>query len=82
MVYSGTVDAVRAYNSTLTTTLWTYIDTNTLVTPGKIAIRPNGNLLIADQNFDHLVELNSNGGFVGTIGGVGLSDPLNIAVVK
>lgn len=76
--------AVRAYNSTMTTTLWTYQDTNTLTAgqTSKITIRANGNLLIADRGYDHLVELTKDGAFVRTIGGVGLSDPLNIAVMK
>lgn len=83
VVYS-TIATVRAYNSAMTTTLWTYTDSNTLTAgqTSKIAIRSNGNLLIADRGYDHLLELTKDGAFVGVIGGVGLSDPLNIAVVK
>ncbi len=83
VVYS-TIFTVRAYNSAMTTTLWTYTDSNTLTAAltSKIAIRENGNLLIADRGYDHLLELTKDGAFVGVIGGVGLSDPLNIAVIK
>lgn len=79
--YSGTTDAVRAYSANLGTIAWTYTDTNILSTPGKLAIRANGNVLITDTGYDHIVELDSNGGFVRTIGGSVLSDPNNIVVI-
>lgn len=79
--YSGTTDAVRAYSANLSTVVWTFTDTNVLATPGKLAIRANGNVLITDTGYDHLVELDSNGGFVRVIGGSVLSDPNNIVVI-
>lgn len=79
--YSGTTDAVRTYNSTLSSVVWSYTDTNVLSTPGKLAIRSNGNVLITDTGYDHLVELDVNGVFVRTIGGSVLSDPNNIVVI-
>lgn len=79
--YSGTNDAVRAYSSNLSTVLWTFTDTNVLSTPAKLAIRANGNVLITDTGYDHIVELDSNGAFVRTIGGSVLSDPNNIVVI-
>lgn len=82
VAYSGGTDAVRAYNSTLTTVLWTFTDTNVLTTPGKLAIRPNGNILVTDTGFHHIVEIDTNGAFVGVIGGAGLNNPNNIIVVK
>ena len=81
VAYNGATDAIRMYNSTMTTTLWTYTDTTTLSTPGKIAIRSNGNILVTDTTFNHIVELNPNGGLVRVIGGAVLSVPLNIAVI-
>lgn len=44
VAYSGATDAVRVYNSAMTAPVWTFIDTNVLTTPGKIAIRANGNI--------------------------------------
>lgn len=79
--YSGTTDAVRAYNSNLSSVVWTFTDTNVLSTPAKLAIQANGNVLITDTGYDHIVELDSNGGFVRTIGGSVLSDPNNIVVI-
>ena len=82
VAYSGATDAVRAYNSTLATTLWTFTDTNVLTTPGKMSLRPNGNILVTDTGFHHIVEIDSNGALVQTLGGTVLNNPAHIAVVK
>jgi hypothetical protein len=82
VAYSGGTDAVRAYNSTLSTVLWTFTDTNVLTTPGKLAVKPNGNVLITDTAFNHIVELTSSGALIRTIGGSVLATPNNIIVVK
>ena len=81
VAYSGATDHIRAYNSTLTTIAWTFNDANVLATPGKIAFRENGNILITDTGMNHIVELNSSGGFVRTIGGSVLTTPVSIVVV-
>ena len=39
---------MRSYDSTLPTTNWTVTDQNVLQTPGNLAVRPNGNTLVAD----------------------------------
>lgn len=80
VAYSGATDAIRIYNSAMTTTVCTYIDTNVLTNPGKIAVKPNGNILVVDSGFNHIVELNSSCGFVRLIGSA-LSTPFNIAVI-
>lgn len=81
VAYSGATDHIRAYNSTLATIAWTFNDANVLANPGKIAFRENGNILITDISFNHIVELNSSGGFVRTIGGSVLTAPVSIVVV-
>lgn len=81
VAYSGATDAVRAYNSTMTTVEWTYTNTAHLTTPGKLAKRSNGNILVTDTGFNHIVELDPNGVFVQIIGGAVLSTPSNIVVV-
>lgn len=81
VAYSGATDHIRSYNSTLTTINWTFNDPNVLATPGKIAFRKNGNILITDTGFNHIVELNSSGGFVRTIGGSVLTTPLSLIVI-
>lgn len=81
VAYSGATDAVRVYNSTMATIAWTFTDTNVLTTPGKIAIRANGNILITDTGFNHIVEISSTGALVQVIGGTVLSIPNNIVVV-
>lgn len=82
VAYSGATDYVRAYNSTLTTVLWTFSDTNVLTTPGKLAITPSGSILITDTGFNHIVEISDQGSFVRTLGGAVLATPNNIVVVK
>lgn len=82
VAYSGGTDAVRAYDSTLSTVLWTFTDTQVLTTPGKLAVRSNGNILVTDTGFHHIVEIDSNGALVRVIGGSTLNNPNNIVVVK
>jgi hypothetical protein len=81
VAYSGATDAVRAYTSSLSAPVWTFADTNILTTPGKLAVKANGNILITDTAFNHIVELNSTGGLVRVIGGTVLAGPNNILVV-
>ncbi len=82
VAYSGATDAIRAYNSTLATVAWTFTDTNVLTTPGKITLRPNGNILVSDTGFHHIVEIDTNGALVRVIGGAVLNNPLHITVVR
>ncbi len=81
MAYSVATDAVRAYDSPMATVLWTYINTAHLTTPAKLAVRANGNILVVDSGFNHIVELDPNGVFVRIIGGAVLSSPVSILVV-
>lgn len=80
--YSGGTDAVRVYtDSTMSTVDWTFTDTNVLTTPGNVAVRPNGNILVLDTAFNHIVEISSSGALVGVIGGSVLATPNRILVV-
>jgi hypothetical protein len=82
VAYSGATDAVRAYTSNAMTTVdWTFQDTNYLTSPGKVAVRPNGNILVTDTVLNHIVEISPDGAFIRLIGGAVLATPLNILVV-
>lgn len=81
VAYSGTTDAVRVYSANLSTVIWTYTDTNNLQTPTKLAVRENGNILVADSGFNHIVEINTSGGLVGLLAETGLVTPAAILVV-
>jgi hypothetical protein len=81
IVFSGTTDGVRLFNSTLTTGTWNFIDTNVFVTPTKIAFKSNGNMLVLDTTFNHIVEISSTGSLVRTFGSDFLATPLAILVV-
>lgn len=81
VAYSGGTDVVRVYDSTMTNVEWTFTDTNVLTTPGKLSVRSNGNILVLDTAFNHIVEINPDGGLVRVIGGAVLATPNNIVVV-
>lgn len=81
VAYSGATDAVRMYNSSLSTVLWTFTDTNVLTTPGKLAMKSNGNILVTDTGLNHIVEIDPNGALVRVIGGAVLSTPNNLIVI-
>jgi len=79
--FSGGTDGVRKFSADLATLEWNFINTNVLTTPGKIAVRSNGNVLVLDTAFNHIVEISSPGIFVRTLGAASISSPLGILVV-
>lgn len=81
VAYSGTTDTVRAYSANLGTILWDYSNTTVLSTPGKMAVRANGNILVTDTALNHIVELSSTGAFIRLIAGSALSTPGYIEVI-
>lgn len=81
VAYSGTGDSVRVYNSAMTDPVWTFTDAYVLSSPGKIAVRKNGNILVTDLTFNHIVEISPAGSLVQVIGGAVLSVPNNIVVI-
>ena len=80
-VFSGTTDTVRIYSSNLGSTIGSYSDISFLSTPGGIAQRANGNLLVVDRALHYIVEVTSTGTFVEIIGDGVLNTPEYILVV-
>jgi hypothetical protein len=80
-VFSGTTDTVRIYSSNLGSTVGSYSDISFLSTPGGIAQRANGNLLIVDRLLHYIVEVTNTGTFVNIIGDGVLNSPEFILVV-
>lgn len=80
-VWSGTTDTVRIYSPNLGSTVASYSDVSLLSTPGSIAQRSNGNLLIVDRVLHYIVEITSSGTFVNIIGDGVLNTPEHILVV-
>lgn len=81
-VWNGTTDTVSIYDSTLTTSLFTFSDLANLGNPGGIAQRANGNLLITERTNHLLMEITATGSYVGTLAaGSVLSTPEYILVV-
>ena len=82
VAYSGATDYVRVYSSAaMTTVVWDFINQNVLTSPGKLAVRENGNILVTDTGLNQIVEISSAGAFVQVIGGSVLSVPNSILVV-
>ncbi len=65
VAWSGTTDSVVIYSANLATALYTFSNTSVLSTPGSLAERANGNILIADRTLNYLVEITSTGTYVG-----------------
>ncbi len=79
--FNGASDGVRQYSSDLSTVDWNFINTTVLSTSTKVAIRANGNILVPDSAFNHIVEIDSNGLLVGTFANSILATPGSIVVV-
>ena len=81
VVWSGTTDTVRIYNSALSTTIASYSNLALLSTPGGIAQRTNGNLLVVDRVLNQIIEITEGGVFVNGLPRSVLSTPEFIEVV-
>lgn len=81
VVWSGTTDTVRIYNSALSSTVGSYSDISLLSTPGGIAQRANGNLLVLDRVLNQIIEITETGVFVQALPRSVLSTPEFIEVV-
>ncbi len=64
VAWNGATDSVRMYNSTLTTTVWTYNNAILLANPVAMTIRPNNNILVADGTNNLIIELNASGSYI------------------
>lgn len=79
--WSGTTDSVVFYSGDLVSAVATYSDISKLATPGGIGERANGNVLVVDRAFHHVVEISGAGAFVRTFGNGYLNVPENILVI-
>ncbi|WP_127714253.1 hypothetical protein [Halobacteriovorax sp. HLS] len=80
--WSGSTDTVSIYNSSLSSASATYNDTTTVPSPRGVAQLANGNLIVADATYHHIIEINpADGSFVGTFSSYGLSSPNQIYVI-
>lgn len=80
VAYSGASDAIRVYNSALTTTVWTFQDASLLATPVALGVRPNGNFLAVDAT-NVVVEISAAGSAVRTYSSGELSTVNQILVM-
>lgn len=80
-VWSGTTDTVSIYSSDLSANPVNFSNLGILSTPGGVAQRANGNLLILDRVLNWIVEISPSGVLVGTLGDAVLSTPEFILVV-
>ena len=80
--WSGSTDTVSIYNSSLSTSLTTYSDTTIAPSPRGVAQLANGNIIVADATYHHIIEVSSSdGSFVGTFSSYGLSSPNQLYVI-
>ena len=79
--WDGTTDSVVKYSSDLSTELWTYSDASYLSAPRGVAVRANGNILILDYTFSHIVELSPSGEYIRRIGAGAMYRPQYIHVI-
>jgi hypothetical protein len=81
VAWSGTTDSVVIYSSNLATAQYTYSNTSVLSTPGSLAEKANGNILIADRTLNYLVEITATGTYVGQFAAGLLNTPEYVLVI-
>lgn len=80
--WSGTTDTVAIYDSLLGSTSATYNDTAYVPSPRGLAQLANGNIIVSDASYHHLVEIDPDtGDFVGIFSGYSLSTPNQLYVI-
>ena len=80
--WSGTTDTVSIYNSTLASTSATYNDTSYVPSPRGLAQLANGNIIVSDASYHHIVEIDpSDGSYVGIFSSYALSSPNQLYVI-
>ncbi len=77
----GTTYTVVVYSSDLSSAEVAYSDTSVLNAPRGISQLENGNIVVACAGFEHLVEIDTNGNFVKTLGSAGLADANKVLVI-
>jgi hypothetical protein len=81
VTWSGTTDTVKVYSSDLVTEIASYSNISLLSSPGGIAEKSNGNLLVVDRLNHYIVELEADGSYVGILGDGVLNTPEFLIVV-
>lgn len=68
-LFNGTNDSLRVYSdATLSSVVWTFTNASRFTNPQSLAVRPNGNFLVAEfvTPRDYIVEIDSSGNYVST----------------
>lgn len=80
--WAGTTDTVSFYDSGLNDAGFTFRDSSILPNPRGVTQLANGNIVVADATYHHLVEIDSTSGeFVGILASSGLSTPNQVIVI-
>lgn len=81
VTWNGTSDTVQILSSDLTTVDASFSDTGLLGSPQGVSEDINGDLLVVDSSYHHIVKVSSEGEFIGTLGGAILNIPRSILVI-
>lgn len=73
--WDGTTDTVIVFNSDLSSQLFTYSDTNYIGAPRGVTVKANGNILVTDNTYEWIVELDDEANFIRTLGSGILNNP-------
>lgn len=79
--WEGSNDTIRIYDSTLNTTIIDFNDTGVLSSPRNLAVKANGNILVADLGYHWIVEIDQSGNLIRTFGSGLFAYPWGIAVI-
>lgn len=82
-LYNGATDSLRLYSDyNLSSIVWTFTDATKFAAPQALAVRPNGNFLVAElATSDYVVEVSSTGTYVNTFSPVGATGVTAIMVM-
>lgn len=75
MAFNGTTDTIRTVSGAMTGITTLYSDLGVLAAPRTLSQTLNGNILVVDSVFNHIVEITTAGVFVRTLGGTILGTP-------
>jgi len=81
VAWSGTTDTIQILSADLSTVIASYSDTGQLGSPSGLAQAKNGNILIGDAIFHHIVEITQSGNFVKTLAGALINTPRDLLVI-
>ncbi len=81
-VFKGSSSALRVYKPDLSATLWTYRDPALLSSPSALAVRFDGNWLVADSISNLILEINSSGERIGLFQPMLSADTTALIVIR